>query len=157
MRSVTCHIVILGLVDGRSDTQYTVSRNSHTIYACVAVQCPYGSTGTTIRKKLDSFFIKGGTVVSGKFGTAGTFALLQNIQIRGLRFDILGKGVPQITAYDLSGHGSLVNGNHKESLMSLSNRFIYIAFMAGYNIESSVGFCHFHTSVIEWIANLSSK
>ena len=100
MRSVTCHIVILGLVDGRSDTQYTVSRNSHTIYACVAVQCPYGSTGTTIRKKLDSFFIKGGTVVSGKFGTAGTLALLQNIQIRGLRFDILGKGVPQITAYD---------------------------------------------------------
>ena len=32
MRSVTCHIVILGLVDGRSDTQYTVSRNSHTNY-----------------------------------------------------------------------------------------------------------------------------
>ena len=88
------YIVIFTLVNGGSDTQYVVGRNSHTVYACVAGQCPDRGTGTAVGQKLNGLFLKSGAVISGKLGAAWAFALFQDIQIGWIGFNVLGKGVP---------------------------------------------------------------
>ena len=65
--------------------------------------------------------------------------------------------MPQIAGNDLSFHGCLVYLDHKEALMSLTDRGIHISFVTGNNIEFAVAFCHFHTAIVKGRADLTAK
>lgn len=65
--------------------------------------------------------------------------------------------MPQIAGNDLSFHGCLVDLDHKEALMSLTDRGIHISFVTGNNIEFAVAFCHFHTAIVKGRADLTGQ